>query len=100
MGAHARSVRDRTPSQALPHDVRRRLDPVLHVQLLEGVVNMVLHCALRDRELLADLLVTEAFGYELEDLELPARDGRALRRRSGGASVCEPVLDLPTQPTS
>src|SRR5664280_2814398 len=98
MCARVWSVGDRTSPQTLSHDVRRCLDPVLHVQLLQGVVNMVLDGALRDREILADLLVTEAFGHELEDLELASRDGGALWWRRRRTSLRHPVLDLSQQP--
>src|SRR5450631_1368992 len=91
------SVADRLAPETLPHDVRRGLDPVLHVQLLEGVVNVVLHGALGDRELLADLLVGQALGHELEDLELAAGDRRTLGRRRRRAALGDPVLDLAEQ---
>ena len=75
--------------EALLDRVAGQLDPVVHLQLPQGVLHVVLHGAVRDDEPLGDLLVGQPLGDHLEDLGLPLRQLRlphraAARRRSDG----------------
>ena len=59
--------------------VARQLDAVVHLELAQGVLHVVLHGAVREHEPLGDLLVGHALGDHPQDLGL-ALGQRGLRR--------------------
>ena len=89
--------------EALLDGIAGELDTVVHLQLAQGVLHVVLHGAVGEHESLGDLLVGHPLGDHLEDLGLPlgqlrgvgvlARPGSAIRRNSPSTSPASPGVN-------
>ena len=87
--------------EALLDGVAGELHPVVHLQLAQGVLDVVLHGAVRDDQPLGDLLVAHSLGHHLEHLGLPLGElgvaghravpaGSDMRRNSPSTSPARP----------
>ena len=54
--------------EAVVNGVKRELETVRNAEFIEDIVQMVLHRLFANEEFLADFAISEALGYELDDL--------------------------------
>ena len=67
---------------AVVHGPVEQCYPVLGTGLGEHVAHMVVNRSFADGETVSDFLICESFGYELDDLDLPCREGDLQRIRT------------------
>src|SRR5947207_13976154 len=80
----ARGVRPDCAPRQSSSDTRCRLAPAVHMELLQNIVNVVLHSGHLDPQPLRDLLVREALVDEPHDLALALGE---MRWDSAGAAI-------------
>ena len=60
---------------AVVHGPVEQCHPVLRTGFGEHVAHMIVHRSFADGETVSDLLIGQSFGHELDDLDLPGREG-------------------------
>ena len=67
---------------AVVHGPIEQCHPVLRTGFGEHVAHMVIHRSFADGEPVSDFLIGQSFGHELDDLDLPGREGDLQRIRT------------------
>ena len=67
---------------AVVHGPVEQRHPILGASLGEHVADVVVDRAFADGETISDFLIGQSFGHELDDLDLPGREGDLQRIRT------------------